>query len=233
MTKRIIFFGLLAWALCSTDTVFGQGSLRRFAKVKWSGLIGGTVQKSFGLYPQYPINKASEIPSSYGIQVGVAYGGFGDAKNSLAAQFTYFLPTSTIDVGYGGATLSNKAMALELNYHRYIKGRYIDDAANLYAIGGFVGYMNTMDYTMPYPERIPLPEQQYFQDDKDLIVMANFGLGGEVPIKSVYLFGEIISGIHLNTYRNKTTVWESEFMYNLRGRLGLRIPIIPNNRPTR
>ncbi|MCU0390277.1 MAG: hypothetical protein MUE81_04105 [Thermoflexibacter sp.] len=191
--------------------------------------VGGGLaySKYFGKRADYPLQSPKMYPSTLGLKLRGEYGGFGDKKNALSFSFAYFFPTKSIDLSYAGATLKGKSMELELNYQRFLKGRYIDDALNVYALGGISGVMTTLDYSVPVIEDIIPGEQKYFKDETTLFVYGNIGIGAEYPVGDFYLFLEAKASIHLNAYVANTTIWQNNLMYWGGGTFGVRYPLLP------
>ncbi|SFF23695.1 hypothetical protein [Thermoflexibacter ruber] len=221
--KKIACLLIAIFSFFAIQLIFAQQSYAQFFSV------GGGIANSryFGKRADYPLQTPKDYPHTFGLKLRGSYGGFGDRKNALNASFTYFFPTKSIDLQYGGATLRGKAMELEINYLRYLRGRYIDDALNVYAIGGFSGTINTLDYNVPAPELIIPGEQKYFKDETTLFGYFNIGIGAEYPVGELYVFLEGKAAIHLNAYVSNTTIWQNNLMYWGGGTFGVRYPLLP------
>jgi hypothetical protein len=218
MKKFICLFS--AFILC----FFAQDLFAQY----FSASGGMMYAKYYGQRESYPIATPSMYPGTYGFKARGTYGGFGDRKNAISAGIGYYLPTGAVDLSYGGATMKGSStIELEVNYNRYLKGRYIDDALNVYAIGGISGAWTKLKYDVPDPSLIIPGELKYFKNQSTLFVYANIGIGAEVPVQSFYIFAEAKTAIHLNAYVDNTTILQNNLMYFWGGTLGVRYPFLP------
>ncbi len=216
--KKIIFLFAVAFSLSGFQEALAQ---------YWSVGGGAVYAKYFGNRADYPLTKPSMYPGNFGFKVRGTYGGFGDRKNALSGSIAYFLPTRAIDLSYGGATMKGSTIEFELNYNRYLRGRYIDDALNVYAIGGVSGSYNMLRFNIPDISLIIPGEQKYFQSENTMFVYGNIGIGAEYPVQSFYVFAEAKAALHLNAYVSNTTIYQNNLMYWGGATLGIRYPFLP------
>lgn len=216
--KKIICLFFVICSLFLAQNAFAQ----------YMSLSGGAVYaKYFGQRGDYPLTTPSQYPGTYGFKVRGTYGGFGDRKNAISGSIAYFLPTSAIDLLYGGATLKGSTIEFEVNYNRYFRGRYVDDALNVYAIGGVSGALTSLKYNVPDPALINPAELKYFKNEQTIFVYGNIGIGAEYPVESFFIFAEAKAAIHLNAYVNNTTILQNNLMYWGGATIGIRYPFMP------
>ena len=216
--KKIVCLLAIVFSLLYVQNVAAQ-------YLSFSG--GGVYAKYFGQRGDYPLVKSNMYPGTYGIKIRGTYGGFGDSKNAISGGIAYFLPTKAINLSYGGATLKGSTIEFEFNYNRYLRGRYIDDALNVYAIAGVSGAVTMFDYDVPDPTLINPAELKYFKDETTLFVYGNIGIGAEYPVNSFYIFAEAKAAIHMNAYVANTTIFQNNLLYWGGATFGVRYPFLP------
>ncbi|MCS7019929.1 MAG: hypothetical protein RMJ87_12710, partial [Cytophagales bacterium] len=161
-----------------------------------------------GLYPQINPNT---FPFIFGGKLRVGYGFF--EKNTVNLSFGYYAPSLPVD-NYGNYTLTSlrvQNMELELNYHRYLSGRYSFPEAKTYALIGFSAIMSKHNVDGAV-ELVSSGERKFFEDRHIETGHVNIGLGGEIPVRGAFLFLEAKAAIHLNAFLNKTTIWETSLI---------------------
>lgn len=213
--------------ICLLAVVFSLFYVQNVAAQFFSLSGGGVYAKYFGQRGDYPLVKPNMYPGTYGVKIRGTYGGFGDYKNAISGGIAYFLPTKAIDLSYGGATLKGSTIEFEVNYNRYLRGRYTDDALNVYAIGGVSGAITMFNYDVPEPAYINPAELKYFKDETTLFVYGNIGIGAEYPVSSFYVFAEAKAAIHMNAYVGGTTIFQNNLLYWGGATLGVRYPFLP------
>ncbi|WP_250631347.1 hypothetical protein [Rhodoflexus caldus] len=188
--------------LFATSNAFAQFSV---------SIGGGTAKyfgKTIGIYPQVNPNT---FPFIFGGKLRVGYGFF--EQNSINLSFGYYAPSSPLD-NYGNYTLTSlrvQNMELELNYHRYLSGRYSFPEAKTYALVGFSAVMSNHNVDGAI-ELVSSGERKYFENRRIETGHVNIGLGGEVPVRGAFLFLEAKAAIHMNAFLNKTTIWETSLI---------------------
>ncbi|WP_448519814.1 hypothetical protein [Rhodoflexus sp.] len=183
---------------------------RAFAQFSVS-LGGGTAKyfgKTIGLYPQVDPNT---FPFIFGGKLRGSYGFF--ERNSINLSFGYFAPSAPLG-NYGSyvqTSLRVQNMELELNYHRYLSGRYSFPEAKTYVLAGFSAILSNHDVSGAV-ELVSSGERKFFEDRRIETGHINLGLGGEVPVGGAFLFLEAKAAIHVNAFLNRTTIWETSLI---------------------
>lgn len=219
-TRAAAIFHLLLLITCLD--VFAQFSI---------SLGGGTAKyfgKTIGIYPQINPNT---FPFIFGGKLRGAYGFL--EKNSVNLSFGYYAPSLPID-NYGNYTLNSlrvQNMELELNYHRYLSGRYSFPEPKTYALIGFSAVMSRHEVEGPI-ELVAPGERKFFEDRLIETGHMNIGLGGEVPVRGIFLFLEAKASIHVNAFLNKTTIWETSLINFGAATAGMRF-LVGNGRRSR
>jgi hypothetical protein len=182
------------------------------AFAQFSVSIGGGTAKYFGktigTFPQVDPNT---FPFIFGGKLRGSYGFF--ERNSVNMSVGYYAPSLPLE-NYGNyifATLRVQNTELELNYHRYLSGRYSFPEAKTYALIGFSAIMSRHDVGGPI-ESVSSGERKLYEDRLIETGHVNIGLGGEVPVRGAFLFLEAKAAIHMNAFLNKTTIWETSLI---------------------
>jgi hypothetical protein len=182
------------------------------AFAQFSVSIGGGTAKYFGktigIYPQVNPNS---FPFIFGGKLRAGYGFL--EQNSVNLSFGYYAPSAALDNygSYANTFLRVQNLELELNYHRYLSGRYSFPEAKTYALVGFSAIMSNHNVDGAI-ELVSSGERKFFENRRIETGHLNIGLGGEVPVRGAFLFLEAKAAIHLNAFLNKTTIWETSLI---------------------
>lgn len=165
--------------------------------------LNGTYHTFFGDQSNFPTGDVATFPEMIGGELRGMYGlGYKSAiklglmyRTNGENPYMYDTPATATDIG------------ADFKAYYYLLGNYNVSNAGLYAFAGASGHMFSFKWNQDYvTERVPLSDQVYFEDLNVLRVHANLGLGAEVAVGPVYLFGEGQVALLMNHYVNGTTI---------------------------
>lgn len=207
MKRFILFFSFLFFALA--------------AQAQFSVGLNGTYHSFFGDDSTFSTGDISIFPEMYGGELRGMYGlGYKTAikvglmyRTNGENKYTYQTPATATDIG------------LDAKAYYYLLGAFNATNAGLYGFAGFSGHYFTLSWNRDHVDSVvPLSDQVYFNDLDVLRIHGNVGLGGEVALGPVYLFGEGQVAFLMNHYVNGTTIFSIPQRDFWSASIGVRLP---------